>query len=645
MLAKLVRQADVLGLTGREPFLRRPIHWLIELDDDGNALGITPTVAATRKGKSGKQEERGKNFTAAANYLLGGANPSNWKPDFLTGPVNEIFSKGLNGKTTADDKQKEFCSLLNEAGSALPTNSILKAIICFLDKTEKLSDIPESSTVMESIKDETLGFRVGGQLALNNAQIKEWWKTKYKALRREELKGVKKNKSDRKIFAKPARDAFQSDNKRGILTKASPCVFPKIPLISFSSASFQSYGLGKRTAQLRLDTAEKTAAALKAMANDKNTHIKMGDQDVVFWASVEKGKESLDCDFLTLIASADTLAVRDYLVSTWGGVSKDINSASFNMILLKKGSGRFAVKSMTSGSLGKVDENFKEYFKAIQLGDAAPTGINLLAECTIPRKQGKKKSSPTASTYNAILSTAWKGVPLSFSLLKIVLARQTLELTKGYDADDKSEKAVFSKRLRARAALMQLYFRTNKTNETIPMSKTTHESQDHPAYLCGRVLALLDEIHNEVHKKATSSSPARRYYGSASSTPVLVFPRLLKLAAIHLGAMGGRLADKLEHGVPKNMADPAHIKFFENGSEHFDGLKQLIARFNSDAKWPRILSLEEQGRFAIGFYYERNRQWPNFNDKKGTTENTDAEGQSDETDVGTETDADPNGEE
>lgn len=76
---------------------------------------------------------------------------------------------------------------------------------------------------------------------------------------------------------------------------------------------------------------------------------------------------------------------------------------------------------------------------------------------------------------------------------------------------------------------------------------------------------------------------AGRYYGSASSTPALVFPRLCKLARIHL--------DKINNKAWAYSLDRE--------------LTSLVSRFSVRATWPRTLSLEDQGRFAIGFYYER----------------------------------------
>ena len=48
-----------------------------------------------------------------------------------------------------------------------------------------------------------------------------------------------------------------------------------------------------------------------------------------------------------------------------------------------------------------------------------------------------------------------------------------------------------------------------------------------------------------------------------------------------------------------------------------EGLAAIVSRLKeaSGDDFPRMLSLEDQGRFAMGFYYERARKWPNFKKK------------------------------
>ena len=161
----------------------------------------------------------------------------------------------------------------------------------------------------------------------------------------------------------------------------------------------------------------------------------------------------------------------------------------------------------------------------------------------------------------------------------------------------------FKLRLAARTALVQLYFSLKTDNPFDTTIGVTMDTKD-TAILCGRLLALLDEIHNKAHDRKSASSPANRLYGGASATPALVFPRLCELARYHLQKMNSGLAHKLEFGVPKERRD-------DNVQEDFEGLAAVVSRLKeaSGDDFPRMLSLEDQGRFALGFYYERVRKW------------------------------------
>ena len=88
-----------------------------------------------------------------------------------------------------------------------------------------------------------------------------------------------------------------------------------------------------------------------------------------------------------------------------------------------------------------------------------------------------------------------------------------------------------------------------------------------------------------------------RYYGAFSSTPVTVYPQLMKLKNHHLA--------KLDSG--KN--------FFENL------IGEIIDGLDGSGIIPRQFSLDEQGRFAVGYYHQR--QDLRYKGKE-TKENTDS---------------------
>lgn len=102
-----------------------------------------------------------------------------------------------------------------------------------------------------------------------------------------------------------------------------------------------------------------------------------------------------------------------------------------------------------------------------------------------------------------------------------------------------------------------------------------------PAYRLGRLFAALERI-----QEAAAGGPGQlnatirdRYYGAASSTPVAVFTTLLRLKNAHL--------KKLTIGQSVN---------FE---------KLLAEILGPVTDFPAHLPLSDQGRFALGYYHQR----------------------------------------
>lgn len=102
-----------------------------------------------------------------------------------------------------------------------------------------------------------------------------------------------------------------------------------------------------------------------------------------------------------------------------------------------------------------------------------------------------------------------------------------------------------------------------------------------PAYLCGRLLAVLDRIQGLAIKGANTGI-VDKFYGSASSAPASVFGTLMHGAQAHMG--------KLKRDMPG-----AHHRLEE----------QLEAIALPLREFPKTLTLEEQGLFALGFYHQR----------------------------------------
>ncbi|MBP6531389.1 MAG: type I-C CRISPR-associated protein Cas8c/Csd1, partial [Burkholderiales bacterium] len=98
------------------------------------------------------------------------------------------------------------------------------------------------------------------------------------------------------------------------------------------------------------------------------------------------------------------------------------------------------------------------------------------------------------------------------------------------------------------------------------------------AYRLGRLFSALEKIQEEA-SPGLNATIRDRYYGAASSTPVAVFTTLLRLKNSHL--------KKLSAG---------RSVWFEKL------LGEVLGAVND---FPKHLSLQDQGRFALGYYHQR----------------------------------------
>lgn len=96
-------------------------------------------------------------------------------------------------------------------------------------------------------------------------------------------------------------------------------------------------------------------------------------------------------------------------------------------------------------------------------------------------------------------------------------------------------------------------------------------------YSLGRLFAVLEKVQEEALGKSTIRE---RFYGGASTVPITVIPNLMKLKNHHLAKLQNR-----------------------GRAVNFEKLIGEIMAAVSD--FPSVLSIIDQGRFAIGYYHQR----------------------------------------
>jgi CRISPR-associated protein Csd1 len=124
--------------------------------------------------------------------------------------------------------------------------------------------------------------------------------------------------------------------------------------------------------------------------------------------------------------------------------------------------------------------------------------------------------------------------------------------------------------------------RLHRNKESTPVS--LDRDNVNPAYQLGRMFAAL-ETAQRMALGRVNATIRDRYFGAASATPAGVFPLLFRGAQNHLG--------KLRKGGKGNWLERE--------------IEEICAHLPSEL--PRSLRLDQQGRFAIGYYHQRRAQY------------------------------------
>ena len=119
-----------------------------------------------------------------------------------------------------------------------------------------------------------------------------------------------------------------------------------------------------------------------------------------------------------------------------------------------------------------------------------------------------------------------------------------------------------------------------------------------PAYCCGRAFALLEVIQKDSAGDGLNRTIKDSFFTSASTTPSLVFPRLCRLSQHHLAKLdiGHRIHREKQLGEVLN--------------------KLTTASGATSPVFPRLLSLEDQGKFVLGYFHQTKDIYTSKKDKE-----------------------------
>ena len=352
-------------------------------------------------------------------------------------------------------------------------------------------------------------------------------------------------------------------------------------LVSFQvSSGYDSYGkkMGLN-APISEDAEFKYTTSLLSMLSKKSRNkFMVGSRTFLFWASKndEAGKEVEESIFNMFGFSEqeddpnkNIEQVRKVFTAIYSGEIKTTSEDKFYILGLAPNSARIAVVYWAEIPLREFAGTICKHFEDMTVVDTRTEKKpymslrNILSTVTL----GGKVSDATPNLPDAIVKSIFQGIPYPQTLFASCIRRIRAE------SGDKDKNAVHI----TRAAIIKAYL--NRINKNKKINVMLDKDNTNQGYLCGRLFAVLDKIQEEANNQ---HSIRERYMNSASSTPAAVFSTILNLSNHHA----------------ENLKNEGRKIFFEK-------LKQeIISKIEADG-FKAQLDLQDQGRFFIGYYHQR----------------------------------------
>ncbi len=362
-------------------------------------------------------------------------------------------------------------------------------------------------------------------------------------------------------------------------------------LVSFNAPAFESYGKEQSyNAPVGKYAEFAYTTALNYLLSEKKYTFQLGDSMVVYWAESAQTQyqDMLKNFFNSSIDNQKELEkifgnLKNGLAVDIDDVKIDLNQR-FYILCLAPNAARLSIRFFYENSFGNILKNLSDHYERMAIvkpeWEKEYLSIQeMLMETGNNKLKDKKLVSNMASL---VLRDILMDDRYPTGLYTEVLARIRAEqggITYG------------------RAAIVKAYLIKNYNMKEGEKYMGLNENCNEQAYVLGRLFAVLELIQKDANP-GINSTIKDRYFNSACATPASVFPILIKL---------------------KN----SHLKKIERGStglkiQYEKTITELMGKLNmaeTQIGFPRRLSLEEQGKFMLGYYHQVQKRYEKKEDK------------------------------
>ena len=545
------KRCDNLPAKGLE---EKEIGFLIVLSSEGQFLRFEDC-------RTGKDHARtylvkkhvGRSSAAVANYLYD----------------NRAYVLGYSDKSNGKEQLyfDTFKTQIEDIAEVFPDSNEILAVKAFYDNSrEEIIQTVSQDPLWEDIKKNlskkysTFSFRIEGDLRIV-------------AEKKEILQLEEKDSSDATFCLVSGEYGVPVDTTTSTMIPGSQAT---AKLVAFQvNSGYDSYGKSKCGNAPISEEAEfaYTTALNSMLQKGSRNKFMLGTRTFVFWAANnnEASMETEESLFDLLGYSEDAnddpnakiMKVRRVFESIYSGIMKTGLDDKFYILGLAPNSARIAVVYWSETTLKDFAEKILKHFSDMEIHDTRKDkkpymGIReILSSVTL----GGKMSDATPNLPEAVVKSIFQGLPYPQTLysacIRRIRAEQKLTIT--------------------RAAIIKAYM-NRQSNNNKKIDIMLDKDNNNQGYLCGRLFAVLDKIQEDANN---ISSIRERYMNAASATPSAVFATILNLSVHH--------SEKLDGG--KRI--------------YFEKLKQEILDKVSANGFPTHLDLQDQGRFFVGYYHQR----------------------------------------
>ncbi len=561
-------------LVARPGWCSRQVAFMLELSPEGKLVGIIPS-----------DEKRGWTRTVPMQLKRASGIAANLLCD------NATYLLGIDAKGKPERARQCFeaakerhLAFLADVDS--PAATAVRGFFETWDPQEAADDAAVVAAGEALLAGGNLVFRVAGREVLEDSAVAKAW--------------------DR-AYLQPSDDAAVMtclvSGEKAPIARLHPSIKGVMgaqamgaSLVGFNARAFESYGHDEEQG-LNAPVSERATfaytTALNYLLSDRKHHARLGDTTVVYWADkTDDACAEIVCDFFDARpretagdeANAESdpdQLIDDVMTKVAGGLPIEgvDPEANFFVLGLAPNAARLSVRFFQRNTFGDVLDNLRRHYDRLDVARAPYekkylTPYRLLAETENPNA---KQAAATSVLGGALMRSILGDLPYPEALYENTILR----VRATQDNDERRTRKV----TRGRAAIIKAYLLKNKGRSEEEVTVALNEGRTDAPYVLGRLFSVLESIQ-EAASPGVNATIKNKYYDSASATPSVVFPLVVKLSDRHLEKLG-------RDG--KGLA------------VHYEKMRgELLDKIDA---FPKRLTLEEQGDFILGYHHQTQKRY------------------------------------